>query len=341
MSRQAPKLKCNPPIGSLPVLQFCAPEQLLIDESYQRSLEADSSQSLVRRIAAHWDWGLCQPLFVARRADGGLYVVDGQHRLAAALLRGDINQLPCVVRDFPSSDLEAAAFVALNQQRRPLTSLDLFKAAIAAGDMEATQIVQCLAEAGLALASTTNNQLMRPGQVGNVGGLQRCYRTHGQLVLTVSLKVLAKSYPQQRLRYAGSIFPGIVVVAARELDRRADIAGLVDSLAAFIGSAQQHEWYRRFAIALGDDPLLKRSQASERVITRAWEAHKEREAAGAVTLEKGTSPAAEVPTPPKHPKSFDEQLAAVERGEATVVPAFHPKKAVADQTLGGVASAML
>jgi hypothetical protein len=104
MSRPATtKLKVNPPLGSLPVLQYCSPDQLLIDESYQRSLEAANSQTLIRRIAMHWDWGLCQPLFVARRADGSLYVVDGQHRLEAAKLRGDIWQLPCVVTSFESS----------------------------------------------------------------------------------------------------------------------------------------------------------------------------------------------------------------------------------------------
>jgi hypothetical protein len=35
------KLKVNPPVGQLPVLQYCAPDQLQIDESYQRSLLGD------------------------------------------------------------------------------------------------------------------------------------------------------------------------------------------------------------------------------------------------------------------------------------------------------------
>src|SRR5438270_788977 len=83
---------------------------------------------LMRRIAANWDWGLCQPLYVARRADGKLYVVDGQHRWAAAKLRGDVWQLPCVVRSFESTEHEAAAFVALNQERTPLTVLQIFRA---------------------------------------------------------------------------------------------------------------------------------------------------------------------------------------------------------------------
>jgi hypothetical protein len=131
MSRPATsRLKVNPALGQLPVLQYCSPDQLQVDESYQRSLFVPSSQTLIRKIAVYWDWGLCQPLFVARRSDGGLYVVDGQHRLEAAKLRGDIQQLPCVISHFDSAAEEAASFVALNQQRRPLNRLQLFRAVV-------------------------------------------------------------------------------------------------------------------------------------------------------------------------------------------------------------------
>jgi hypothetical protein len=268
--RSSARLKVNPPLGSLPVLQYCAPEQLLIDETYQRSLEVESSQALIRRIAIQWDWGLCQPLFVARRADGGLYVVDGQHRLAAAVLRGDIAQLPCVVSHFDSPEQEAGAFVALNQQRRPLNALDLFKAALAAGDKDALLIKQCVDEAGLSLANGSNNQSMKAGSIANIGGLQRCERIYGAVVLSTSLKVLAAAYPKQVLRCAGWIFPGIVAVVAGELHHRADPAGLVEKLAALIGREPQHHWYRAFAQAIVDDHMLKRAAAAERVIRTSW-----------------------------------------------------------------------
>jgi hypothetical protein len=265
-----PRPKLNPITGSLPVLQYCAPEQLLIDDSYQRSLDAESSQTLIRRIAAGWDWGLCQPLFVARRVDGGMYVVDGQHRLAAAVLRGDIPQLPCVVSHFDGADKEAAAFVALNQQRRPLNALDLFKASLASGDQEATKIKAALDQAGLRLASHTNNQAMRAGQVANVGGLQRCFRTYGDQVLVTALRVLSRAWQQQVLRYAGSIFPGIVAVVAGELANRAEANDLVGRLAPFIARTHQNEWYRRFSLAIVDDPNLTRARSAEKVLRSAW-----------------------------------------------------------------------
>lgn len=263
-------LKINPIVGSLPVLQYCAPEQLLIDESYQRSLEGETSVALIRRIAANWDWGLCQPLFVARRGDGGLYVVDGQHRLAAAVMRGDVPQLPCVVSHFDSADQEAAAFVALNQQRRPLSQLDLFKASLAAGDPTALKIKECLDEAGLKLSNHASNNVMKPGHVCNVGGLQRCERTYGSTVLVTALKVLARAYPQQVLRYAGSIFPGIVAVVAGELHNRTAAIDLIERLGGFVGREAQNEWVRRFAQAKAEDLNLKHSQAAERVLRGCW-----------------------------------------------------------------------
>lgn len=263
-------LKVAPITGSLPVLQYCAPEQLLIDESYQRSLEAESSQALIRKIAINWDWGLCQPLFVARRGDGGLYVVDGQHRLAAAVTRGDIHQLPCVVTHFDSAEQEARAFVALNQQRKPLSTIELFKAALAAGDPTAIKIRDSLTAAGLKLSNHASTALMKTGHVCNIGGLQRTLARRGERVLVTSLKVLAAAYPQQVLRYAGSIFPGIVGIVTAELRERAAASTLMGPLAAFVGKEAQGDWFRSFAAARAQNINLKHGDAAEQVMLAAW-----------------------------------------------------------------------
>jgi len=273
MSRPATtRLKVNPATGTLPVLQYCAPEQLQIDSDYQRSLETGQSQGLIRRIAVHWDWGLCQPLIVARRADGGLYVVDGQHRLAAAKLRGDIWQLPCVVSSYRNAAEEAACFVALNQQRRPLGRLDVFKAALAAGDEEAQQVVAALEEAGLRLASSTNLNLIPPGALSNIGGLQACLRTHGRAVLVASLDVLAQAYKDQVLRYGGTIFPGIAEIVSVEMKADPGFADgeLFAVMTEMIGGCEQVQWYRDTLAAVAHDPNLNRPAAARKVIGDAW-----------------------------------------------------------------------
>jgi len=270
MSRSAKnKLKVNPPLGNLPVLQYCAPDQLQIDANYQRALDTAQSQSLIRKIAVQWNWELCQPLFVARRVDGRLYVVDGQHRLAAAKLRGDLWQLPCVVASFTSAKEEAAAFVKLNQQRRPLTRLDLFKAALAAGDMEACQIGIALNDTGLRVASGSNNQTMAPGSISNVGGLQRCYRAHGVQILTAALEILAKAWPGEVLRFAGTVFPGLVALVIDQQPLAEPGSRRVAELAGFVGATSQADWNTRIGQEVVDTNANRRNVA-ERVMLAAW-----------------------------------------------------------------------
>lgn len=273
MSRPATsRLKVNPPLGQLPVLQYCAPEQLQIDESYQRSLSEPASLGLIRRIAVHWDWGLCQPLFVARRSDGGLFVVDGQHRLEAAKLRGDIWQLPCVVSAFEDAASEAAAFVALNQERRPLSKLQIFKAALASGDSEALAIVAALEQAGLRIASSSNLETSAPGALSNVGGLQNCLRVHGGGVLSCALDVLARAWPGEVMRYAGTIFPGLAAIVASEAkaDSRFAQSEFFGLMTEMVAGATQAEWVRDINQAMTDGRATSRRTGSALVFEQAW-----------------------------------------------------------------------
>lgn len=270
---ELPRLKVNPPLGQLPVLQYCALDQLKVDESYQRSLETKSSQALIRRIAINWDWSLCQPLIVARRADNGLYVVDGQHRLAAARMRGDIWQLPCVVASYRDAAEEAASFVALNQERRPLNRLQLFRAAVAAGAAEAIKINRALEGAGMWITGNQDLTVQKPGAMTCVGGLEACLRSFGEQVLATALAVLGKSFPDQPLRYAGSLFPGIAMIVAGEMHNNpgfapgsARFAAMID----FIGRTDQAAWYKRTLDAAAADPNLRRSRAAAQVFRAAW-----------------------------------------------------------------------
>jgi hypothetical protein len=261
-------------LGSPPTLEWRAVGELLIDDAYQRTVEAKSSQTLIRRIAMFWDWGLCQPLAISRRPDGKLLIVDGQHRASAAKLRGDIPHLPCVITSYANAGDEAAAFVALNQQRRPLNQLDLFKAALAAGDDEATAIAIAVEAADLRIASTTNNQTARPGSLTNVGGLRNCYRKHGKRALTGALWVLAQAYPGQVMRYAGTIFPGIAAIVASELEANPKFSSTdrLGLMVEMVAGATQLEWVAEInaAIAADLDRATNRVEASVRVFTRSW-----------------------------------------------------------------------
>lgn len=249
--------------GQRPSLEFRPIGDLMIDATYQRSIDTGASQSLIRRIARDWDWGLCQPLNVAKREDGSLYVIDGQHRLAAARVRGDIYDLPCVVISSTSPHDEAAAFVAINRQRQALSKLDLFKAALAAGDSDATVIHGALVNAGLSVATTSNYDTWKPGQVGAVGGMEHCLRLHGEAVLRTSVLAASIAFHGQVMRYFGTIFPGIAAAVATHGVEHSDL------IATVMGGGDQTEWRDDINRAKADHPNLNMREAAVLAVGRA------------------------------------------------------------------------
>lgn len=276
MSRPATdRLKCSPPLGTLPVLQYALPSQLRIDDAYQRSIDNGQSQSLIRKIAQHWDWALCLPLVVSRRPQTGeMFVIDGQHRLAAAKLRGDIAQLPCVILEMSDRADEAASFVHLNQNRRTLGKLDIFKAAVASGDSEASAIVAAMREAGLSIAPHNNYTTWKPGMVSNIGGIEASWRQNGATRTRAGLVVMAKALDGQVMRYAGTIFPGVAALCAQLTAKRDPLIWMqgeeADMAAEMVGEVSQEEWRRLIAQARVDNPNMKFGAASAKVMLDAW-----------------------------------------------------------------------
>ncbi len=103
--------------------------ELMLDLDYQREVRG---RSRIVNIASDFNWNIFGVIVVAT-TENGLYVVDGGHRLRAALLRDDINKLPCMVFDMGGSVEEARAFWAIQVHRRNVTPFDNHKAALHAG----------------------------------------------------------------------------------------------------------------------------------------------------------------------------------------------------------------
>jgi hypothetical protein len=296
------RLKVNPPLGRMPTLQFCRPAELRIDAAYQRDIANGNSQALIRRIAQHWNWDLCQPLVVARRVDltERLFVIDGQHRLEAARLRGDIDQLPCVIVNYDSAADEAASFVHLNQQRRPLGKIDLFKAAVASQDPESTAILAAMTAAGLFLAPHTNHTTWKPGMVANIAALEKSWRQHGAVVATRAMEAMAQGFSTEVLQYAGTVWPGIVAVCAAEM--RGGNPFTAERFERFVNmlSLRKQRLWRDDALRVrGDDPELGLPAASARAFLMAWD-----KANGGTRATPAPAPAPRPAAPAKAPISM-------------------------------------
>ncbi len=131
-------------------------DALEIDHSYQRT----AKNARVVRLARRWNWLACGVLTVAKRR-GRYYVVDGQHRLMAALKRSDIERLPCLVFESVEMRDEAAAFRDANRERRPITTFEQWNADLVAQDESTMFAHAIITAAGRSPAQTAGPTTVR------------------------------------------------------------------------------------------------------------------------------------------------------------------------------------
>jgi hypothetical protein len=119
-------------------------DMLQIHPAYQRDLVPQK----VYEISAAWSWVALGALVVGERG-GEFWVIDGQHRAAAAKRRSDITHLPCVV--FKTADVkqEARGFLTIQTMRKPVTAVAKQKAMVTAGDEVAGFVQQTVETLGL------------------------------------------------------------------------------------------------------------------------------------------------------------------------------------------------
>jgi len=203
-----------PVIGAPPSLEWVPLDRLNIDSGYQRNVDNPPSAKLIAQIGRNWDWRLFQPLSVARRADGSLFVVDGQHRLAGARLRGDLPHLPCVVQVYPAPNEEAQIFDGLNRNRKKMNYLDTYRAAVGAGVETFARVEAVIKAAGLSVAPHSNWTTWKPLQIACVAGVAKAIRNHGKAATGNALVALAEAWPTEKLRYAGTVAAGLYGVYA-------------------------------------------------------------------------------------------------------------------------------
>lgn len=134
-------------------LMFIPKTALSIPEEYQRTHKPFASV----KIAKNWSWLHVGALTVGYR-DGEYWVIDGQHRLLAALRRSDIFDLPCVVFNTDSIKDEADAFLGLNTGRAPVSSIDKYHAGLAALDENCLYVEMLLEDYDIQIKQTCNKK---------------------------------------------------------------------------------------------------------------------------------------------------------------------------------------
>lgn len=139
--------------------------ELRVNPDYQRSI----IENKVREMSASWSWLACSAITVGIRS-GVYWVIDGQHRVVAAMRRADIVELPCIVFEIENVQDEARGFLDINSLRKPMTSVDKLRASAVAGDEAAKQFEVLCKRLGLVLTRSGN----APGSIKAAGwGMRR------------------------------------------------------------------------------------------------------------------------------------------------------------------------
>jgi hypothetical protein len=140
---------------------------LSVDPRYQR----DRNEHQISIIRRDFNWLAFGALIVAEREDGTLWVVEGQQRLAAAMGRADIEKVPCVIFQVGDIRSEAQAFLDTNGNRKPVSSVDLFRSHITTEEPVTIRCDALIKEAGYRVSRSSSGKT-----IACVSAMQRCSR---------------------------------------------------------------------------------------------------------------------------------------------------------------------
>lgn len=276
----SPNSARKPPSGELPQIRWEKCSALLIDHAYQRMAEEPASKRLIRHIAENWDWRLCGTITVSERTgdEPGLYVIDGQHRLLAAMQRRDISDMPCIITKFDGIEDEARLFVALNSARRQVGEVEKFHARVASKDHTALAAKRVIEDCGMKVARYTDAQFWKPLECGFPGAVERTIRNREEHA-HFALEVLAAAYPAKALFRGKEIFDGLVWLWYKEQLWFDEMTR--DDMAACIGEKSQRDWVTERNRLRIDSPSLSPSEAMGRLIGKCIELDMEPKTNGA------------------------------------------------------------
>lgn len=233
-----PTAVCGPVRNAPPTLEWIAVDRLQVDPAYQRATDGPNSRKIIVGMVKAWDWALCQPLVVSRRADGSLFILDGQHRHTGAVERGDIPHLPCVILSGCDTESEAEAFVALNTKRQKLSQADIFHGMLAAGDETAKATALLLEQTGWRIVGHTSTNAYRPGDLACAPMLANAVRVHGEPIVRNALTSLREAYQDKAVTNAATLIKALLSIYRYGVLEGGDPDLFIDTL----GAVDPRDW---------------------------------------------------------------------------------------------------
>lgn len=171
---------------------------LRIDPQAQRTLNEARAQRIASNIVPE-AIGL---IMVSQRDDGGLYIVDGQHRARACQLAG-ISMVKAEIHHGLTVDQEAILFLIKNRESHKPRPLDEYHVGLTGGVSLFVDTDEILKKHGLSIGSTSTNG------VGAVSGILRITERFGAPILDRTLWVAEQAFGRSPETWDGMILGGI------------------------------------------------------------------------------------------------------------------------------------
>lgn len=171
-------------LGDEGTLKRVKVEELNVDHHYQRDIGAD----LVNTIADNWNAVAGGVILVSRRENGQLYIVNGQHRAAAARLLGKKHLWAQIVDGLGPA--EEAELRLLTNVARKDKSLERFKAKLAAGHTDAHAIVRIVSAHGARINATPQGEI----GINAISAVEAIYHIDRGMLLDRTLETLTTAY---------------------------------------------------------------------------------------------------------------------------------------------------
>jgi hypothetical protein len=171
-----------------PMLEWVEIARMVIDDSYQRPIMVNGWKT-IRKIAENFSWSCFTPVQIAPTQDGRFAVIDGQHRVHAALMCG-LERVPAMIVPIAVTE-QAKAFIQVNTARTGVSQFNLYKAGLEAGHVWAVDAQEAVAQAGCKLMSFhPSSKNKRPGEIYAVGLIRDMVGKGHASAVTVALTAL-------------------------------------------------------------------------------------------------------------------------------------------------------
>ena len=176
-------------------IAYVRPDQVRVDIRAQRDIHPVK----VRKMLAKFDPDLLGTVILSERADGSLYVIDGQHRIAVAQAANYQGTIPALIFTGLAVREEAQMFLGYQESSPPRT-LEALRVKVEAGDEAAIEMADTLNRYGFTFLREP--ELRR---VSAAGALQKGYRLGGATLLDRVFATIQSAWPSDETAPHGVI----------------------------------------------------------------------------------------------------------------------------------------